>query len=548
MTSILFLAADPTDASRLRLGEEFREIQEKLKLSQLRKRFKLALPQLSVRPTDISQALLDVQPQIVHFSGHGTSSGALCFENQSGNIHPVQPDALAALFEQFSNQVNCVILNACYSETQAKAIAKHIKFVIGMNQAIGDKAAIAFAIGFYQALGAGRTIEEAYKLGCVQIRLQGIAEHLTPVLLKSKSTSISTAPTLSMALDESINISQLPLRQYRDFIGRQTQLDDIENALNDTSGRWIVAIDGMGGIGKTALARAIAERLIARKSFERIVWEQSPKDIAATKPSRGLTYDGVLDAIAYQLEAFELLQVVGKEKEERVKNLLHLHKTLVVLDNLETAHDTQNSIIERLSKILSFSKAVLTSRHRFSGEVYSVHLTGLIQDDAIDLIYREGKNKNIAQIERAEIDDLKKLVLAASASPLALKLVVGQLGHLPLDIVLEQLSLIHIPQDGAEEDDYTSFYKGIFMPSWKLLSNNSQNLLVTMAIFPAGIGGTFGAIREISNISSNALTHSIDELWKLSFLEVEQTSSLKSTRYYLHALTQNFVLSDIVRA
>lgn len=77
------------------------------------------------------------------------------------------------------------MLNACYSEIQANALAQHIDYVIGMNQAIGDKAAIAFAIGFYQALGAGRTTEEAYKLGCVQIRLQGIPEHLTPVLIKN---------------------------------------------------------------------------------------------------------------------------------------------------------------------------------------------------------------------------------------------------------------------------------------------------------------------------------------------------------------------------
>jgi len=63
-------------------------------------------------------------------------------------------------------------------------IAEHIEYVIGMNQAIGDKAASAFAIGFYQALGAGRPIEDAYKLGCVQIRLQRIPEHLTPVLIK----------------------------------------------------------------------------------------------------------------------------------------------------------------------------------------------------------------------------------------------------------------------------------------------------------------------------------------------------------------------------
>lgn len=141
---------------------------------------------MSVRPADVSQSLLDVRPNIVHFSGHGTNTGALCFESQTGEIHPIQAEALAALFEQFANQVECVLLSACYSEIQAEAIANHIDYVIGMNQAIGDKAAIAFAIGFYQALGAGRTIEEAYKLGCVQIQLQNIPEHLTPVLIKKK--------------------------------------------------------------------------------------------------------------------------------------------------------------------------------------------------------------------------------------------------------------------------------------------------------------------------------------------------------------------------
>jgi hypothetical protein len=184
---ILFLAADPTDASRLRLGEELREIQEKLQLAQLRERFELH-QRMSVRPADISQALLDVQPKIVHFSGHGTTTGALCLENQVGETHPVQPHALAALFEQFAHQVNCVLLSACYAEIQAKAIAEHIEYVVGMNQAMGDRAAIAFTIGFYQALGAGCAIEQAYKLGCVQIRLQDIPEQLTPVLIKKGQT------------------------------------------------------------------------------------------------------------------------------------------------------------------------------------------------------------------------------------------------------------------------------------------------------------------------------------------------------------------------
>jgi hypothetical protein len=181
--SILMLSADPSDASRLRLGEEFREVQDKLQLAKLRERFRLD-QRMSVRPIDISQSLLDLQPQIVHFSGHGLASGELCFEDQIGRVHPVSPDAVAALFEQFSTQVKCVLLNACYSEVQAVAIVRHIDYVIGMDQAIGDKAAIAFAIGFYQALGAGRTFREAYKLGCVQIRLQGIPEHLTPIFLE----------------------------------------------------------------------------------------------------------------------------------------------------------------------------------------------------------------------------------------------------------------------------------------------------------------------------------------------------------------------------
>jgi hypothetical protein len=95
------------------------------------------------------------------------------------------------MFKRFATQVNCVVLNACYSEAQAKAIAEYIPFVIGMKQAIGDQAAIAFAVGFYRALGAGRSLEEAYEFGCVEIQLHNIPEHLTPVIYDKKKTSSS---------------------------------------------------------------------------------------------------------------------------------------------------------------------------------------------------------------------------------------------------------------------------------------------------------------------------------------------------------------------
>ncbi len=184
--SVLFLSADPSEQSRLRTNQEYREIQEKLTLAKKRDWFYLEQPQLSARPEDVSQALLNFQPTIVHFSGHGASDGALCFENRSGETQFVDPDALTELFKQFIPRLVCVILNACYSEIQAKAIAKHVNYVIGMNSTIADKAAIAYSIGFYQALGAGCSVEQAHTLGCVQIRLQGIPDYLIPVLFKKQ--------------------------------------------------------------------------------------------------------------------------------------------------------------------------------------------------------------------------------------------------------------------------------------------------------------------------------------------------------------------------
>ncbi len=227
---ILFLASDPSDASRLRLGQELRDIRERLQLAKERDRFILESRE-SVRPGDITQAIFDVEPQIVHFSGHGISTGELCLEDLVGKIQTVQPDALAALFELVADQVNCVVLNACYSQVQAEAIAQHIPFVIGMKKAIPDHAAIAFAVGFYKALGAGRTVEQAYKFGCVEIRLQNIPEHLTPVL------HIQPSPESSVIKDSA---NETPSSQIKSTTGLsaaqrrriEEQKDNLENEWN----------------------------------------------------------------------------------------------------------------------------------------------------------------------------------------------------------------------------------------------------------------------------------------------------------------------------
>lgn len=182
--TILIVAANPIDTTQLRLSEEVREIQNGL--AQSRQRDSLVLEQQwATRPEDLRRAMLNQRPNIVHFCGHGEGEAGICLENNVGEVRLVSTEALANFFKLFANSVECVLLNACYSEIQAEAIVQHIPYVIGMNQGIGDKAAIEFAVAFYDALGAGETVDFAFELGRNAIQMQGIPEHSTPVLKKN---------------------------------------------------------------------------------------------------------------------------------------------------------------------------------------------------------------------------------------------------------------------------------------------------------------------------------------------------------------------------
>lgn len=181
---ILILAANPKNTAILRLEEEVQKIEAGLQRSHRRQAFEIVFRSTEAKPEDLRRAFLDCEPQIVHFSGHGSGTPGLAFLDESGEARLVTAQALANFFKLFQDKIECVILNACYSVVQAEAIGQYIDYVIGMNQAIGDRAAIEFAVGFYDALGAGRSIEDAYLFGCSAIELEGIPEHLTPVLKK----------------------------------------------------------------------------------------------------------------------------------------------------------------------------------------------------------------------------------------------------------------------------------------------------------------------------------------------------------------------------
>ena len=170
-TKILFLTSNPSGTTALQLDEEIRLIGQRIRRGEYRKLFEIRSAP-AIRATDLPYELMDNTPEIVHFSGHGSSAGELLFVNDhDGSAQPVPAKTLARVFKQFRDRVKCVVLNACYSRIQAEAIAESIPCVVGMSRAVPDATAIAFAAGFYEALAFGRSVTDAFELGQTQVEL-----------------------------------------------------------------------------------------------------------------------------------------------------------------------------------------------------------------------------------------------------------------------------------------------------------------------------------------------------------------------------------------
>ncbi len=220
---ILILASNPR--KDLNLDHEIRDLRDVIERSYNHEEFDVE-DALAVRVKDLQDLLFRHKPQIVHFCGHGSGPQGLVFEGNNGEEQWVRAEALSDLFRLFSSDVECVLLNACYSEEQANAIVNHIDYVIGVNQEIQDDAAIAFSTGFYRALGYDCTIEQAFEFGRNAILLEisgssktrsaatdltrkaqvidvtqsaSIPEHLKPILRKNE-TSLNTKTTVSKKL------------------------------------------------------------------------------------------------------------------------------------------------------------------------------------------------------------------------------------------------------------------------------------------------------------------------------------------------------------
>jgi predicted nucleic acid-binding Zn-ribbon protein len=179
--TVLFLAANPINTIPLRLDEEARTIQQRIRMSEYRESVVFE-SRWATRSADILQAINETNPTIVHFSGHGTDAGDLVLLNSDGMSKYVSKEAISLAMSTASDSIRLVVFNACFSEKQAESVVEYVDSAIGMSDTINDEAACFFAAQLYSSIGFGNSLSVSFKQAIAQLMLEGIREENIPKL------------------------------------------------------------------------------------------------------------------------------------------------------------------------------------------------------------------------------------------------------------------------------------------------------------------------------------------------------------------------------
>ncbi len=329
---------------------------------------------------------------------------------------------------------------------------------------------------------------------------------------------------------------------YLYLVGIQEQTAAVIRLLIDQAGPAIVALEGLGGIGKTTLAQAVALQLAERGPFAAILWVSAQQHrflsgtgMLETLPEPALTFAELLLQLSRQLGDETLLTADPDARETTLQARLHATPHLIIMDNLETMTDYR-ALAPRLHRMLGPSRALITSRHSLSeyGFVQSFPVPPLSTQDSLMLVRNE-----LARARRRAMpsdDELIELCALAGGLPLALKLIAGLLNHgVPLPYIRHDLQRA----SGAAYTLYTYIYRR----TWLLLSEAARQLLIEMLLV-APDGEDMDWIIAASNLSADVLREALTQL--LDHCLVQITGTLQRPFYRLHPLTVLFLKSDVV--
>jgi len=359
--------------------------------------------------------------------------------------------------------------------------------------------------------------------------------HPTKKLVSSPAAIIPIGFKLPAWLDLRVD-----LRAAKHLFGTQTAHNALRTRLLAPARPWLVTIDGLGGIGKTALAQELLNDLSQTSHFEQVAWVSAKQE--EFQPSSGtqiinraaIDAEQLINSILLQLVATKQNASTPAAKEELLHQILAEKPTIIVIDNLETVADYE-ALIPTLRAFANPSKFLITSRYSLAhnADIYSQTLNELSQNDTLDLLRHEATMRGIHGLTNATDETLAKIYAVTGGHPLTLNLILGQLNFLPLDHLLNEL------QDASSQRT-EELYTYIYWQSWQLLDQPSHQLFCIMPLLQ---NATYRQLCAITQLPEETLQSALSRLINLSLLHVG--GDLFEPRYLLHRLTETFLANEI---
>jgi hypothetical protein len=222
---ILLVSANPWTTSRILVDEEERQIFEKLQEGPYRDSFELH-KHSAIRSVDLQRLLMMYKPDIVHFSGHASKSQKIILGGTSGRGKEVDRQGLVDLFALYKNHVRLVLLNACFTKTQARSLSEVIDYTVGTGKGLGDKGGVAFAGAFYRALGFGKSVKEAFASAKAELGLTKMPR-TKGIELFSREGIRENDPFPQAALDRNSETAAARGKLFSRLFARHVNGDDV---------------------------------------------------------------------------------------------------------------------------------------------------------------------------------------------------------------------------------------------------------------------------------------------------------------------------------
>jgi transcriptional regulator with XRE-family HTH domain len=321
----------------------------------------------------------------------------------------------------------------------------------------------------------------------------------------------------------------LPAPTYSQFVMRQQAFTDVLDGLAQRSAT--VLIVGLGGNGKTSLAREVAARCLRADDgvphFDAVVWVSDKDRPSATNLSV------VLDEIARTLDYCGFTQLVHDDKRREVEQLLRRQRVLLIVDNFETI--TDGALPAWLLRLPEPSKALVTTReyHREWRSSWPVELRGMSEAEAQTLITQRLRILQLSQHARDPVQ-FEPLITITGGNPKAIEIALGLVKHerRPLREVVDDLYAAR----GELFDD-------LFARGWALLDEAARRVLLSMALFPDRASPE--SLRAAADVWGFAFDRAVERLTDLALLDTQRLDLDRPPRYVLHPLVRAFATAKL---